>query len=129
VTNCYLTPVDEDHAKQVLIGTQKYVDWSNPDIVRRLSKLYFGNINVIDSGIAPIHSDIFDLKIIRNSAAHLSSTTVSKLQGLKNRLFGQGNSVNDNAYSVLMAVSPSDPTVTIMKQYTEKLSIASDLMI
>ena len=37
----YVQPLNEKHANSLLIGTQRYVDWSNPDTVKTLSILHF----------------------------------------------------------------------------------------
>lgn len=36
----YVSPVDNDHASSILIGTQKYVDWANYEVVKKLANLY-----------------------------------------------------------------------------------------
>ena len=73
------------HAHRILIGTQKYVDWSNPEIIRRLCNLFFDPSNPFDTYIASINTDLFDLKTIRNAAAHLTSTTSQQLDSLATR--------------------------------------------
>src|SRR5262245_17224324 len=36
----YASPLHADHAKKMIIGTQKYFDYSDPDRVRNMAKLY-----------------------------------------------------------------------------------------
>ncbi|MDQ5985900.1 MAG: hypothetical protein CSYNP_01617 [Syntrophus sp. SKADARSKE-3] len=81
----YASPQDAQHACEMLIGTQKYVDWANPEIVRRLSRLYFDNGDPIYQVLSSIQSDLFDIRTIRNAAAHLSFTTGHQLDALASR--------------------------------------------
>jgi hypothetical protein len=69
----YAAPADESHAGRILVGTQKYADYSNPEIVRRLAKLFFSNGDPYETTISGIQTPLFDLKTMRNAAAHLSS--------------------------------------------------------
>ncbi len=82
------SPPDEAHARSMLIGTQKYVDWANPEIVKKISELFFRNGEPIRPAINAIQSDLFDLKTVRNALAHLSSTTSRALDSLATRRLG-----------------------------------------
>lgn len=128
VVNRYLIPVDEDHAKSVLIGTQKYVDWSNPTIVVRLSKLYLGEPNIIQSGLNAINSDLMDLKTIRNAAAHLSSTTNAKLIALRNRLLGPTRAGVTSVYLLIMSTDPNDHSKTLFDKYMDLLVASATVL-
>ena len=66
----YLAAPATDHARRVLIGTQRYVDWSNPEIVVRLARLYLGAGEPYSAALSAVQTDLFDLRIIRNAAAH-----------------------------------------------------------
>lgn len=116
VVGRYVSPVDEEHARKVLIGTQKYVDWASPDIVRKLSTLYFHPINPINTFISSSASDIFDLKIIRNSAAHSSSTTSVQLDALGTRKLQKACS-NLTVASFIFDNDPSVAGQTILDSY------------
>jgi hypothetical protein len=85
----YLTAPTSEHANLVLIGTQKYVDWGNPDIVARLATLYFENGGPFKAAMAAVTSDLYDLRAIRNAAAHLSTTTSAQLDGVALRRLGR----------------------------------------
>jgi hypothetical protein len=121
----FAVPSSEAHARNLLIGTQKYVDWANPEIVRKLAQLYFDNGEPIGPLVASIQTDLFDLKIIRNAAAHLTSTTSRALEGLVNRKLGitmQGVTVSD----FLLSFDTSDTaTSTILDSYIALLDAAS----
>lgn len=85
----YARPTNEDHAGKMLIGTQKYVDWANQEIVGRLARIYFVNGEPFASAFAGIHTDLIDLKTIRNSIAHISTTTSQPLDALASRLLAR----------------------------------------
>ncbi|MES2414854.1 MAG: hypothetical protein V4614_13700 [Pseudomonadota bacterium] len=85
----YSRPRDEQHATKMLIGTQKYVDWANQEIVIRLAKIYLVDGEPFASAFAGIHTDLIDLKTIRNSIAHISTTTSQPLDALASRLLTQ----------------------------------------
>ena len=123
----YVNPIDENHAKKILIGTQKYVDWSNPEIVRKLSKLYFQHGFVINSTLSAIQADIFDMRTIRNSAAHMSSTTSAALDALGTRLLSKP-CVNIKPTDLLMSIDPANTPDTILDTYNAKLDVAAELI-
>ncbi|SHN10702.1 hypothetical protein [Mucilaginibacter sp. OK098] len=122
----YVQPLDYAHANKILIGTQKYVDWSNPEIIKRLSNLYFKPSNIIDTYISSAMTDLFDLKTIRNAAAHLTSTTQTQIVSLGNRLLNINNptlTVSDLILSFDPMVSTS---VTVLTSYLTKLDILAE---
>lgn len=122
----YVSPLDDEHAAKILIGTQKYVDWANHEIVKKLATLYLENgspyVTVLDS----IRSDLSDLKNIRNSTAHISTTTTAAFNAVKSRTLGNiSNSVNLSTCDFLMHLSPTDNTKTILQSYQDKLLAAA----
>lgn len=98
VVPCCVRAVDEQHAQRLLIGTNTYFDWTNPDKIIQLSELYLERDNPIHTAISSTKNDLFDLKTIRNAAAHISSTTQKQLDALASRLFNRqmiGTTVSD----------------------------------
>ncbi|MCO5949921.1 hypothetical protein [Mucilaginibacter flavidus] len=122
----YVQPIDHNHAGKILIGTQKYVDWSNPEIIKKLSNLYFEPSNIIDTYISSTMADLFDLKTIRNAAAHLTSTTQNQIVSLGNRLL----SINNPTITVSDLILSFDPratgAVTVLTSYLTKLDILAE---
>ena len=86
--DCCVTPRDLDHASEILIGTQNYVDWASCDVVRRLAKIYLSDGDPISSNLLSISRELADLKTVRNAAAHMSSTTGHKFNALATRVLG-----------------------------------------
>ncbi|MBL9173477.1 MAG: hypothetical protein JNL10_08090 [Verrucomicrobiales bacterium] len=85
----YVAPTSVQHARDILIGAQKYVDGANPEIVRKLARLYLANGEPIEPVISSLQADLFDLKTVRNAAAHLTSTTGKLLDSLASRRLGR----------------------------------------
>ena len=112
--------------KKIVDDNSKYVDWSNPDIVRKLCNLYFVAGNPFDTFISSILTDLFDLKTIRNASAHLSSTTRQQLDSLGTRKLKRP-CANLNVSDFIFAVDPDSPTgETILTTYLNKLDISAE---
>jgi len=123
----YANPVDEEHAHKILIGVMKYVDWSNPDIVRKFAKLYFDSGEPYENAISSAYSDLMDLKTIRNSSAHISSTTVKNLDSLATRKLNRPT-VGITVYDLILAIDPSSIGNTILKTYQDILDASADII-
>lgn len=123
----WATPIDRKHANQIIIGNQKYMDWSNPEIVRAISKIFFHQGYVFDIALSAINTDLMDMKTIRNSAAHLSSTTSDKLDGLASRILGTP-CTNFTAYQLLFAHDPRSGTANqnVLERYLTLIDIAAE---
>lgn len=122
----HAVPQNGTHAHELLLGTQKYVDWANPEIVRTLAKLYFANGEPIGQVVASIQSDLFDLKTVRNAAAHLTNTTGHRLDAVASRRLSRttsGISVTD----FLLSLDPNVTTATtILDGYLGQLDVAAE---
>lgn len=114
----------EKHAHELLVGTNTYFDWSNPDLIRRLSKLYLEESNVVGDNILSIQNDLFDLKTIRNAAAHISATTQQKLDGLASRLLSH-TVVDISVESLITSIEPTSG-LSYFEYYKQKLDIVAE---
>lgn len=121
---CYLKPPSIEHASLILIGTQRYVDWSNPQVVLQLAKLYFHGGEPYQTTISSVYSDLYDLRMIRNAAAHLSTTTSDKLDQVALRKLGRATT-GITVYDLVTATSPSDPSKSILQTYIDLLTAAA----
>lgn len=121
----FVSPPDIQHARKLVVGTQKFVDWSNPEIVRRLSMLYFDQGHPFDPFIASINQDLMDMRTIRNSSAHLSSTTIQQLDALGSRKLNRPCS-NIKVPDLILALDPASTSgSTILDNYLALLDIAA----
>ena len=114
----------EKHAHDLLVGTNAYFDWSNPELIRKLSKLYLEESNVVGDNIMSIQADLFDLKTIRNAAAHISATTQNKLDGLASRLLSN-TVVNITVESLITHIEPTSG-LSYFEYYKQRLDIVAE---
>ena len=122
----YVQPLHEKHANDLLIGTQRYVDWSNPETVKKLSILHFASGNPFDVYISSMMSDLFDLKNIRNAAVHLSSTTRQQLDSIGTRKLKRPCN-NLKVSDIIFAIDPdSTSNETIFTTYLNKLDVSAE---
>lgn len=109
VVPCCVSVSNLDQAHKLLIGTNKYFDWINPDLVVQLSALFLNPDNPIKTAINSTKSDVLDLKTIRNAAAHMSSTTQQKLDSVASRLYGH-QAINSKVSEVVSFVRSDGKT-------------------
>lgn len=121
----FVAPKDLEHCNSMVLGVQKYVDWSRPEIVIKLSKAFFDTTNPFDSHLNSIYSDLNDMKTIRNSTAHMSSTTNTQLDALASRLLNR--TVFDMKASILItSIDPGSTSgQTIFDRYLIMLDITA----
>jgi len=114
---------NEQHAGKLLIGTSKYFDWANPEYVCTLSKLFLNENNPIDSSLRSIYSDLYDLRTIRNAAAHMVETTRKPLESLAQRKTGRMQ-VGIKPYSFVLMTESGNRTY--WDYYQQILDIAAE---
>lgn len=102
----FAEPISVEHAQKMLIGTQRFVDWSTPNTIVKYAELYFSDGEPFKTPLSGSLSQLQSMKTVRNSTAHLSSTTRAALDGLYSRWTGKPSS-NVSAYDILMAPSAS----------------------
>ena len=98
----YVSAPDLEHLHRMFVGTARFVDWATPDVVRRLSVLFFPNGEPFESTMAGFFSDLQDFKTVRNAASHKSRSTAKPMSALYVRWTGQAK-VNPSAYELLTA--------------------------
>ena len=125
----YVTPLDSNHANDLLLGGNgRFADWSTPDVVRRMARLCFANGDPYETALAAIHSDLLDLKTIRNAASHISSTTTSALDALASRKL-QTPMSGCSVASLLLAIDPNSAAGdSFLTSYCNLLDAAANLI-
>lgn len=68
----YISPVDSDHANQLIKGASTYPDWSDMDKVRNIEKAIFKDGEPYLSAINGFSSKYGDIKKVRNIIVHNS---------------------------------------------------------
>lgn len=121
----YASPLDEKHAHKILIGTQKYVDWANNEIVGRIAGIYFENSEPYLTSLNSIAMDLSDLRAIRNASAHISSNTQNKLDAVASRVLRRPVS-NIEVSDFVTQISLEDNSKTVLQMYQLKLDITAE---
>jgi len=93
-----------------------------------MSRIYFDNGAPFENNLSAIQTDLSDLRIMRNSAAHISSTTQASLEALAQRLFTVPQP-NIRLYDLLLRVDPTSAAgETIFASYQRKLDVTAELV-
>lgn len=123
----WVNPINKEHAQEIIIGNQRYMDWSNPEAIRKISQMFFHLGYVFNTTLGSISNDLMDLKTIRNSAAHMSSTTSGKLDGLSTRILSVP-CTNFTAYRLLFSTDPRSTIgpQTVLNRYLQILDVAAE---
>lgn len=114
---------NEQHAGKLLVGISKYFDWANPEYVCTLSKLYLEENNPIDCSLKSIFNDLYDLRTIRNAAAHMVETTRKPLESLAQRKTGRMQ-VGIKPYAFVLMMESG--TKTYWDYYQQILDITAE---
>jgi hypothetical protein len=124
----YANPPDVQRAKAILVGANRYFDYGNQEIFRKVVRLYFDGGVPFEPHLTGITQDLADMRTIRNSCAHITSTTQTALDALAGRLLGNPQ-LNIEAYSLITALDPNGPSgQTIFIMYKDRLLVAAQLI-
>ncbi len=102
---CFSLAPSEEHARKMLTGNARFVDWSTPDTVRKFAKLHFYQGEPFETVLSSAHSNLLDMKTLRNACAHLSSNTSDQLNALYSRHMGLAKP-RVTPYELAMALGP-----------------------
>lgn len=124
----YVSPPNTDAAKAMVIGAQRYFDYGNHENVKKVARMFFQNGDPFEPHISSLIGDLADLRTMRNSSAHVTSTTQTALESLAVRLFGAPRPGID-LYQLLTS---NDPRilggVTVLAAYRDKLLTGAALI-
>jgi hypothetical protein len=124
----YVSPSSYSAAKAMVIGTYRYFDYANHDNVKKLVCIYFENGYPFEPCISGVFSDLADLRTLRNSSAHMSSSTQVALETLALRIFGAPQA-GISLYQLLTATDPrSHVGETVFLTYKNKLIVTAELI-
>ncbi len=85
----YVSPLNADAAREMVLGIMRYFDYGNHEHMRKMAKMYFHQGYPYEPHLSAIFSDLSDLRTMRNACAHISSTTQTALEGLALRIFSR----------------------------------------
>lgn len=124
----YVMPVSLDASRALIIGVQRYFDYGNHDFVRKMVGIYFRGGYPYEPHLSSIHSELADLRTMRNASAHITSTTQVALEALSQRLFAQPHPGIDLYRLLLMVKLNSVPRDTIFLTYKNTLVVTAELI-
>ena len=115
---CYANAPNLDHLHSMFIGMMRFMDWSTPDKVRELARLYFPTGGPFETPLASAHTHLLDMKTVRNAASHVSRTTTTQADTLYLRWTSQPVT-SVSAYQLLTAVG--GPAGTTFMSHAETI--------
>jgi len=125
----FVSPASQDAAKAMLMGTQRYFDYGNHDFFRKIVGIYFVNGYPFEPHFTSLIADLGDIRTLRNSSAHITSSTQAALDGLYLRIFGTPANPSADLYSMLLAVDPrSAAGNTLFAEFKAKLTVVGQLI-
>lgn len=120
----FVSPKDMAHADQMVLGCLRFYEWSNADHLITSSEIYFADGHPFKDTLRSIKGHLDDLKVLRNSTAHKTSTTQKKLDMLITRKLGIPTS-NGKVSTFILTDDPNNPGKTVMASYVEHLKAAA----
>lgn len=85
----YVSPISPEAARRLIIGVNRYFDYGNHDLIRKIVNMYFQSGYPYEPHLSSIMSDLADLRTMRNALAHITSTTQTALEGLALRVLSR----------------------------------------
>ncbi|MHC2089692.1 hypothetical protein [Methylobacterium sp. CM6244] len=125
----FVVPRDSIHAKSLVMGTQqKYFDYSNHENTLKICDNFFENGHPFSANIRSIHTDLSDLKKIRNACAHITSSTQAALEAVALRLFNAPRN-GIQIYELVTAIHPpSGAGVTVFRRYRNIIEVTANMI-
>jgi hypothetical protein len=124
----YVSPQNQNAARAMVVGAQRYFDYGNHDNVKRMACMFFKDGDPFEPHISSMIADLADLRTMRNASAHITSTTQTALEGLALRTFGQPK-IGVHLYQLLTGRDPRFPTgETVLAVTRDKLLVCASLI-
>ena len=120
----YVRPLDFSHAYNLVQGTSKYPDWTNSEIVLKLAENFFENGGPYVK-LTEMRSTLQDIKVIRNSLAHISINAREKFESLVRKHNGHCP-LGLQPAEFLLLTNKADPlAASFLKYYSKSLKFLS----
>ncbi|MDP2918948.1 MAG: hypothetical protein Q8O43_01850 [Dehalococcoidia bacterium] len=124
----FISPTALSHALQIVqTRNRSYADWTDIDEVMNLARLYFANGDPYDSALRPMLVDFKHMNTIRNSIAHRSGTSQTKLRDTTRGLVGYLPR-KLTAGVLLMTLVPTE-NITFLEKYCHLVRVAAQRII
>jgi hypothetical protein len=124
----FVAPPTLDSARQLTIGVKKYFDYGNHQHFKTMARIYFEKGYPYEPHLSAIISELDDLRTMRNSCAHISSSTRRALESLATGIFGQPRP-GITRYQLLPSTDPRSKTAeTVFSAYKNKLVVTAEII-
>lgn len=123
----YASPPSLAAAKVMVIGANRYFDYGNHHLLTKVASIYLQNGEPLQPHLNAIFSELEDLRVMRNSSAHITSTTQAALESLALRVLGQP-AISITLYQLLTMGDPGAPGQTVFETYKAKLVVTAELI-
>ena len=78
----FVAPRDVGHARSMLKGSGRFVEWHSPDVIIARSELYFNNGGLIKQVVSSNRGVLFEMKRVRDRIAHSSREAETQFQNV-----------------------------------------------
>lgn len=124
----YVVPPTVADASAMIVGVNRYFDFANIELVRKVVGQYFENGGPFEPHLRSSLNDIQDLRIMRNASAHITTSTRATLDALAQRLLITTRP-GISLYDLLTSQLPSRPAGrTVLAEYRDKLLVTAELI-
>lgn len=126
---CRANPTDRAQALNMLVGTQKYFDFSNQELVLKMAGVFFERGEPFRTHLLASTQTLADLRTMRNASAHLTTTTQTSLDSLCRRVLGPNAATPCSLPIFLLQQHPQEKLgVNIFSHYQLKLDVVAELI-
>lgn len=123
-------PTDEKCARAIVKGCRGYFDYGNPEHFTTIVNVYFDKGYPFEPPLSQINQDLLDLRAMRNSAAHITSSTQTSLENLAQRVFLGVPKPNIRLYDLLISLDRrTTPPHTVYAYFRDKLLTTAQLLL
>ena len=124
----YVSPRNIEDAHEMIKGTNRYFDYSDPDRVQRLFRLFFKTGYPYEPHFTSSINELRELRTMRNWAAHITRNTQHQLEVLTQKILLMPR-VGFTLYELLVAVIPgSTGGYTVYATYKTILMVVAELI-
>lgn len=127
----FVRPKTLENARQMLVGTQRYFDFSNHQFVVTMSKVFFeAESNPFTDSLPAVQEMLDEMKTVRNASAHMQSSTQVAMDRLARKRLTAAAVLPCNPSQFLLARDPTDKSgQSILSVYHSKLDIVAERIV
>jgi len=127
----YVLPKDEQHAYDIVKGRQKFVDWSNLELLFQWANLYFENGTPFRDILikSNINSELKNMRILRNKIVHSSKESDANFIKLIRDEFGFASDISPGEFLYRERVKNEKPPKTYIEYYKKILEVACNELV